>query len=193
MEDILYKDDGLEYEIGRHFSEVSEGITLLEKQEISVAIMVMNIVRKNGGTVYLFGNGGSHTTASHFANDLLKVARVKAVCIGDMTSSMLAYGNDDGWKKMFSNPLEGMLRECDGVVGISCSGNSENVVSGLRVALDRGVLAVGLTGMSLDSEINKIGLNALVHTLGSPDIRVQEDLHVMVCHSIIRSLQVWHE
>lgn len=189
MNEYLYTDKETKDRVGTHFSEVSEGMTLLDVQAIEKAVMVLSVVRRNGGTVYLFGNGGSHTTASHFANDLLKVSRLKAVCIGDMTSSMLAYGNDDGWKNMFSNPLKEMLRERDGVVGISCSGNSENVVSGLRVAIDEGILAVGLTGMSESSEINKIGVNALVHTLGVSDIRVQEDLHLMVCHAIVRGLQ----
>lgn len=174
--------------IRKHLSDVSEGMTLLDLDEVRSLVMGFEIVRKAGGVVYLFGNGGSHTTAGHFANDLMKMGRVKAVCVGDMVASMLAYGNDNGWENMYVEPLSKMLGRNDAVVGISCSGGSVNVVKALRHAVREGVLAMGLTGDSLESEINKIGLNCLVHA-PYPDIRVQEDLHLMVCHAIVRELQ----
>jgi len=174
--------------IGKHLAEVSEAMTLLDVKEIQMAAMALGVVKKNYGRVFVFGNGGSHATASHFANDLLKMARVQAFCIGDMQSTMLAYGNDEGWQNMYLSPLREILKAGDGVVGISCSGNSENVVNALSFAADEGVLTVGLTGLSDMSEINELALNALVHVRAN-DIRVQEDVHLMVCHAIVRVLQ----
>lgn len=174
--------------IGKHLAEVSETMTLLDAEEIQMAAMALGVVKKNFGRVFVFGNGGSHATASHFANDLLKMARVQAFCIGDMQSTTLAYGNDEGWQNMFLSPLRQIMKAGDGVVGISCSGNSENVISALEFACDEGVLAVGLTGLSDSSRINKLELNALVH-VRADDIRVQEDVHLMVCHAIVRVLQ----
>lgn len=173
----------------KHLAQVSEGMALLDLEEIEKVIMTLGIVRKGGGTVYICGNGGSHTTASHFANDLMKMARIKAVCLGDMSATIFAYGNDDGWVDMFKKPLEDMLGIGDAVIGISCSGKSVNILSALGYAIEQGVIAVGFTGISNESEINRLGLTALVHTLGVPDIRVQEDLHVMACHAIVRTLQ----
>ena len=175
--------------IGIHFAQVEEGLTLMDQDEIAGMVHVLNMVKQNGGTVYVFGNGGSHATAGHFANDLMKMCRIKAVCVGDMASAMMAWGNDTGWENMFYGPINEMVQPNDGVVGISCGGNSENVTRALIAAKDEwGVLCAGMTGISNSSEINMIGLDALIHAR-VPDIRVQEDLHLMVCHAIVRAIQ----
>lgn len=175
-------------QLRKHLSEVSEAMTLLDVEEIERMVMALGIVRKNGGTVYLFGNGGSHATASHMANDLTKIARVRAMCVGDMNSSVFAYGNDNGWRNMFSDLIRGLVQPKDGLIGISCSGNSENVLESLEFGMSEGILSVGMTGPSQTSKINGIGLNALVHVMAE-DIRVQEDLHLMVAHAVVRQLQ----
>lgn len=175
--------------IGIHFRQVEEGLTMMDEGEIEKMVDMLKAVRAVGGTVYVCGNGGSHSTAGHFANDLLKMCRIRAVCVGDMGASMMAYGNDEGWENMFAGPLEKMVKAQDCVVGISCSGNSKNVVNALTLAKEQwGLLGGGLTGISNSSEINEIGLDALVHAR-VPDIRVQEDLHLIVCHAVVRSIQ----
>ena len=174
--------------IRKHLAQVEEAMTLLDEDEIRNAITILEVVRRAGGTVYVFGNGGSHATASHFANDLMKMAGCRAVCIGDMSSAVLAYGHDNGWRNMYCDPLGEMLKDADGVVGISCSGNSENVISALEMATGRKVLTIGMTGLALDSEINNLGLDGLIHA-NFPDIRIQEDIHLMVCHAIVRAMQ----
>jgi D-sedoheptulose 7-phosphate isomerase len=173
----------------RHFEHVEDGMNLLDEVEIRRAVDVLKVVRNLGGTVYLFGNGGSHATAGHFANDLMKMCGIRAVCIGDMTSTMLAYGNDNGWDNMFIDQLKEMIDRKDCAFGISCSGNSVNVIRALEMTRSRDILAVGLTGESFHSVINDCALDALVHTPGVQDIRAQEDLHLMICHAIVRSLQ----
>lgn len=175
--------------IESHLRQVEEGMTLLDTEEINRVVRVLKVVKDVGGTVYLFGNGGSHTTAAHFANDLSKMLRIKAECLGNMTALVTAYGNDTGWRNMYSGILAHRVKERDCVVGISCGGNSENVLFGLRLGRERECFSIGLTGMDNSSEINKLGLDALVHTPGVPDIRVQEDLHLMVCHAIVRQMQ----
>lgn len=172
----------------KHLSQVSEAMTLLDMEEVGKAVQVLRIVKRTGGRVWLFGNGGSHSTAGHFANDLVKMAHLPAVCLGDMNSMTFAYGNDNGWGRMFVDPLAKMCREGDGVVGISCSGNSENVLEAMKWAQDNGILTVGLTGLGNGSLMNTLGPDAIVH-VRSDDIRVQEDVHLMVCHAIVRELQ----
>lgn len=177
-------------QILRHLSEVGEGMTFLDPSEIQKAVDILKLVRDNyHGTAYLLGNGGSHATASHFANDLTKMCRLRAVCIGDMAPSMLAYGNDNGWGGMFAGPLVRFVNPAgDVVIGISCSGNSENVINGLSYARSREILTIGMTG-GKDGEIAGLNLDALIHTPGTHDIRTQEDLHSIVCHAIARALQ----
>lgn len=171
-----------------HFSQVDEAMTLMDLDEIEKAVDGIKLVRSVDGTIYLFGNGGSHATASHFSNDLNKMCRVKAVCIGDMVPTVTAYGNDDGWGNMFANHLRKVLKTDDGVIGFSCSGFSENVINALSAAKSRGILTIGFTGLGNTTEINKIGVDCLVHAR-TPEIRVQEDMHMIICHAISKALQ----
>lgn len=178
----------MEHTIHKHLSEVSEGMTLLDQTAVDGAACVLKVVKRTGGRVWLFGNGGSHSTAGHFANDLLKMAHISAVCLGDMSASLLAFGNDNGWGNMYLDPLKELCKQGDAVVGISCSGNSENVLNAMKWAQDNGVLTIGLTGLSNNSLMDTLGPDALVH-VPVADIRVQEDVHLMVCHAIVRALQ----
>lgn len=172
----------------KHLTQVEEGMTLLDRDEVLQMVRVIRLIKAAAGTLYLFGNGGSHATASHFANDLTKMIKIRAVCVGDMTPVVTAYGNDTGWENMFASHLSAVCRDTDGLVGISCSGNSNNVLKGLGVGKTKGLLTIGLTGISNSSPINYLDLDALVHAR-VPDIRVQEDLHMMVCHAVVRCLQ----
>lgn len=176
--------------IMKHMRQVEEGMTLLDIAEVERLVSILKFVKEGNGTVYLFGNGGSHTTASHFANDLMKMAKIKAVCVGDMAPAVMAWGNDTGWENMYYGPLSEMVEtKYDALIGISCSGNSENVVRALRAGLDQwSMLTCCLTGMSDSNMVSTLGLDAVVH-VRVPDIRVQEDIHLMVCHAVVRALQ----
>ncbi len=171
-----------------HFNQSSEAMSLVDRDEAVEVVRILEIVRKSGRRVYVCGNGGSHATASHFVNDLVKQNRIKAECVGSDISTVYAYGNDEGWQNMFSGAISGKLEAGDCVVGFSCSGNSENVIKALELAQQFGAFTVGFTGLSKSSKMALMGLNALVY-VPVPDIRVQEDLHLMLCHSIVRALQ----
>lgn len=169
-----------------HLSDVSYVLAQMNMLELDELERMVSVVRERGGVLYLFGNGGSHATASHFANDLTKMVKVRAVCLGDLVPLMTAVGNDDAWERMYAGMLAGFLRPEDGVIGISCSGESKNVLNGLLLARGRRVLCAALTGSSTESSINRLGLDALVHTPELEDIRVQEDVHLIVCHAVTR-------
>jgi len=171
----------------KHMSQVVEGINMVDGGEYWEVLEALKLVRKAGGVVYTMGNGGSSATAAHFTNDLVKMGKVRSVCLTGQVPLMMAYGNDEGWEMMLAKPLAKMMREEDMAFGISCSGNSENVVNALAWAHDRDWLSVGMTGCSHECAINGI-TSALIHTM-VPDIRVQEDLHLMLCHALARGLQ----
>lgn len=172
----------------KHISQVVEGLNLLDHEELERIVQVLEILRMTGGTLFVFGNGGSAATASHFVNDLLKAGKVRAVCVSDMVPVVDAYGNDTGWENMFMGPLTGLMDAKDGVLGISCSGRSLNVITALEWAAGQTELVLGMTGIGNDSPINAIPNIDLLHAR-VPDIRVQEDLHVIACHAIVRALQ----
>lgn len=176
--------------IEKHLRQVEEGMSLLDQSEVMKLVEILKVVRKNHGTVYVFGNGGSMVTASHFANDLMKMCRIKAVAVGDMKAVVSAWGNDTGWENMFFGPLSEMVTGKDALVGISCSGNSANVIRALQAGRDEwDALCAGMTGMSDQSMMTALDLDVIIHTWGVPDIRVQEDLHLMICHAVVREIQ----
>jgi D-sedoheptulose 7-phosphate isomerase len=175
--------------IEKHITQVTQGLSVLDRQEMEQAAALLRVVREWGGVAYLFGNGGSAATASHFANDLLKMAKLKAVCLSDAFPVVSAYGNDGGWENMYLDFLKTSFDyQKDCAVGITCSGNSENVVRAVEWVHKQAGLALVLTGDRKDSKIGGISGLTVVRAL-VPDIRVQEDLHSVVCHALARALQ----
>ena len=94
--------------------------------------------------IFVMGNGGSGTTASHFVCDINKGScfehekKFKVVCLNDNIPTILAYANDLSYDKIFVEQLKNFLNEGDIVIGISGSGNSENVLHAVSYAKEKG-------------------------------------------------------
>ena len=104
-----------------------------------------------GRKVVFFGNGGSASDASHLAGELLgKFAydrpALAAVCLSDHTAALTAVGNDYDYGEVFARQVRGLGVAGDVAVGLSTSGNSENVVRALEAARALGLVTVALTG-----------------------------------------------
>src|SRR5690348_6035259 len=93
----------------------------------------LRFARDNAGTVYVAGNGGSASTASHWVNDLGKATKrsgrapMRVMCLSDNASWLTALANDEGYEEVFSGLLENFARDQDLLVVISASGNSPNL------------------------------------------------------------------
>ena len=99
---------------------------------------------RRGGRVYFFGNGGSAADAQHWAAELsgwfyVDRPALPAFALGMNASEVTAIGNDYGYADVFARPLRGFIRPDDVAIGISTSGNSENVVRALEVAREAGL------------------------------------------------------
>jgi len=92
-----------------------------------------NIVNaiKNANFVYIIGNGGSASTANHFANDLVKMCGVKAISLCSNEAIVMAYANDDGYENIFYKQLRVFFRTGDLLITISGSGTSKNIVEAI--------------------------------------------------------------
>ena len=171
--------------IQKHFTTVSGTLLVLNQYEIEKAVHILAEVRQEGGFVWIVGNGGSAATASHFANDLEKMCGVRAISVPDLMPKVLAYGNDNGWDRMFSDVIARNVGVHDAVIAISCSGNSANVV---RVAKEHAYnRLIVLTGNDEESALSLMGADALI-SVGADDKKVQEDVHLAVCHAIAGAL-----
>jgi D-sedoheptulose 7-phosphate isomerase len=105
----------------------------------------------SGARVFFFGNGGSSMDAGHLAAEFLgrfirERPALGGICLSDATAAVTAIGNDYGFAEVFSRQLAGLARAGDVAIGLTTSGNSENVVRALELARELDVLSVALTG-----------------------------------------------
>ena len=137
-------------------------------------------------TIYIMGNGGSAATALHFALDLQKAAGKNALCLNSNIPLISAYANDDGYESIFVNQLKEASR-LDVVIGISCSGNSLNVIRAIRHAKDVcKMITIGFTGDDGGKLAEEVDYLVRVPF---EDIKNQEDAHLALCHAITAALE----
>ena len=143
--------------------------------------------RDNDQTIYVMGNGGSASTATHFTSDLLKTSivknkkRFKAHSLSDNIPVVLAWANDDEYNNVFLGQLENFLKENDIVIGFSGSGNSENVIKAIEFANNNNATTISFTGKGGGklSKISQINL-----TVPSEEMLTIETMHLLICHLI---------
>jgi len=169
-----------------HFKAVADALGLVDLEQVSCAVGILRIVKQRKGMVWIVGNGGSAATAEHFANDLLKTAGVRAVALPGMTSTVSAYGNDEGWENMYKHTLLGLSKQDDALVAISCSGNSPNVYELAHWWFDNLVVLTG--NEKIKNKLANINQGVPVIHVEDSDIAVQEDVHLSICHAIAKSL-----
>ncbi|HET9166874.1 MAG TPA: SIS domain-containing protein [Candidatus Angelobacter sp.] len=141
---------------------------------------------ENGRTALFFGNGGSAAAASHVICDLNKAAsseqrRLKAISLTDNVPLMTAWANDAGYEHVFSEQLKTFVQPGDVAVAISCSGNSANVLLGIKAAREAGAITVGLTGFDGGNLKEACDICVIVP---SYTIQIVEDIHCSILHAL---------
>ena len=140
--------------IDRQFGEtlaLLEAVRAGDQAPLVKAIEVIGEALANGQALLVFGNGGSAADAQHFAAEFVgRFARerraVPALALTTDTSALTAIANDYGFERVFARQIEAFGAPGDVAVAISTSGNSANVIEGLRAASERGMTTVALTG-----------------------------------------------
>jgi len=123
---------------------------ILLDQIVKAVYMITDCI-KSGGKIILFGNGGSAADAQHLAAEFVgrfKLERkaIPAMALSTNTSSITAIANDYNYDLVFARQIEAFANEKDVIIGISTSGNSQNVIEGIIKAKDIGAKTIGLTG-----------------------------------------------
>jgi D-sedoheptulose 7-phosphate isomerase len=138
-------------------------------------------------TLFFCGNGGSAATASHFANDL-RMCQVlgkgcNAISLTDV-SGITCAGNDFGYENCFVKQLESLFNPGDVVVGISASGNSENVIRALQYANENGGESVAIVGFG-GGKMKDIAQHVIHVKTEIGEYGIVEDIHMMLDHLIV--------
>lgn len=180
--------------MAEYLESEAKAVQSLDLDELNMAVNAILDARNRGGTIYTMGNGGSAATASHMVCDFAKGAseclmgkKFRFECLCDNTPIVMAIANDICYEDVFVFQLQGKLQPGDLVIGISGSGNSENVLRAVRYAKEMGVPVIGMTGYSGGAlrEIADYSMHVNIN-----DMQIAEDLHMMFDHMLLRVLDL---
>ena len=160
----------------------------IHEHEIEIFRLVADIVHalKNGNKVLFCGNGGSAADSQHLAAEFVgrfqaERQALPAIALTTDTSALTALGNDYGFNKVFARQVEAIGKTGDILIGISTSGNSENVVQAFQQAEEKGITIVSLTGKSGGKLKHYANIN--ISSQSEITARIQE-AHILVGHIV---------
>ena len=156
--------------------------------EIRLFVDALLSARESGSTIFFIGNGGSAATASHFANDLSFGTNqykkpFKVMSLADNLPVLTALGNDYGYDEIFIRQLKIYAKRGDVLVGISASGNSQNVIKAFEYASTYEITTISLT--AFDGGILKETSDYNIHIpTDEKEYGPAEDLHMILDHLV---------
>lgn len=187
------------------FKELSRITEEISKNDIEAAISLLYQTWQQEGTVFVMGNGGSASTASHFAADLAKYTivegqkRFKVMGLTDNPSLISAWTNDSGFGTIFVEQIRPWIKEGDIVLGFSVHGGSgsgdagpwsQNLVQAMKLAKERGAKVIGFSGFEGGAmrQMGDVSVVVPIHSepFGTPLV---EAFHVVLHHLICAALK----
>jgi D-sedoheptulose 7-phosphate isomerase len=162
--------------------------------DVDAALACLERAYREGRHVFVIGNGGSAATASHTANDLLKVGHKAgkrgfgAFALADNVPTITAIANDEDYSDIFSRQLELLAKKDDVLILFSASGNSPNILKAMNVARALGMKVIALLGMGGGKASPLADVSVVVR---SNDYGPIEDAHMALDHLIASYLSDW--
>ena len=168
-------------------ADVLKAIDTIELEKVGQAIDILKRARDEDRRIFVCGNGGSASTASHFVCDMVKGAsfhrdkRFRIMALTDSLPTITAYANDVCYDCVFVEQLKNFAEPGDVVIAISGSGNSPNVLQAMEYANSIGCRTIALSGRNG----GKLGPMAQLNLQASnPHMGRIEDVHMIVMHMI---------
>jgi D-sedoheptulose 7-phosphate isomerase len=168
-------------------ADVLKAIETIELEKVCQAIDILKRARDEDRRIFVCGNGGSASTASHFVCDMVKGAsfhrdkRFRIMALTDSLPTITAYANDVCYDCVFVEQLKNFAEPGDVVMAISGSGNSPNVLQAMDYANSIGCRTIALSGR----DGGKLGHMAQLNLQAShPHMGRIEDVHMIVMHMI---------
>ena len=162
------------------------------KEVIEKIYLEIKNARNGNNKIFIMGNGGSASTSSHFVSDLLKTSltkenkRTKAISLTDNIPVVMAWANDTSFEDIFYSQLENFLVKGDLVIGISGSGNSQNVIKAIEFANTKEAKTICMLGRD-GGKLAKISqLNIIIP---NKDMLTIETMHLLICHLLTALLR----
>lgn len=162
-----------------------EALEKIDNQQLETLFNLIEATKENGNNIFMLGNGGSAASASHWVCDFNKgvnvdgVKRLKMYSLTDNTPLFSALGNDFSYEDSFLEQVKNYLEPGDLVVGLSVSGNSENIVRAIEYANDHSANTFSIIG-DFGGKMGEISNETIV--VPSKNYGIVEDIHMYTCH-----------
>jgi D-sedoheptulose 7-phosphate isomerase len=188
---------GTKLDVRPFLHRVSEELARIDPREVRGLADLIYDCYQYGRTLFICGNGGSGSNASHFCEDLGKGTlrredfdnddkkRLRVISLTDNTPYILAWGNDEGFDRVFVEQLKNLACEGDALVAISGSGNSPNILRAVEWANRRGLKTFGCTGFS-GGKLRSLAQQGLHVPLD--DMGIVESIHLTAFHWVVDNL-----
>ncbi len=169
--------------------ELTGIINMIDAKEFESLVGELTSAYERQSNIFICGNGGSAATASHFACDINKGVsfgkekRFRVTCLSDSVSTIMAYSNDVSYDCIFVEQLKNFMNAGDLLIGISGSGNSENVLKAVRYANEGGGRTFGICGCG-GGRLKDSAQKSLV--INSSDMQKVEDAHLIILHCVMQ-------
>ena len=179
-------------QINSYLKRLNNTINNLSIEEIEKCAEVLIDAYEKEKNIFICGNGGSASTASHFACDINKGVsygldtRFKIIPLTDNFATITAYSNDVSYEVIFLEQLKNFYREGDVLIAISGSGNSKNIINVVEYVNQKKGITIGWTGYDggLLKKISNYSVNANVM-----DMQTSEDIHMILVHILMKVLR----
>lgn len=176
----------------RYIDQLQRTLNSLPLTQVNKVIDTLQEARLQNRQIFIMGNGGSASTATHFVCDLAKNTRHSAwpsfrvFGLSDNMALLSAYANDEGYENVFAQQLANYVQPEDVVIAISASGNSANVLRAVELARERDAQTIGFTGF----DGGQLGTMVDLHVhIASDCIEQVEDVHLILEHLICTVLR----
>src|SRR5262245_54544207 len=188
---------GITLNVPSFLKRVGEALQRVDPKQIEALADAIFRCYQEGRTVFLCGNGGSGSNASHFCEDLGKGTlrredfendakkRLKVLSLTDNTPYILAWANDEGYERVFVEQLKNLAGEDDLLIAISGSGNRPNVLRAVEWGNRQGLRTFGCTGFG-GGKLRKLAQQNLHVPLD--DMGIVESIHLTVFHWVLDHL-----
>ncbi len=177
----------------RYLASVQEAIAGLDRNAIVRVAELLLDARERGNQVFIVGNGGSSSTASHMAADLTRAASgsagplLRCRSLTDNVPTLTAWSNDVGYEAAFQLQMEQVIEPGDVLIAISASGQSPNIIAAVDAARKQGASVVGLVGLG-GGKLAEIADVSVV--VPSDDYGPVEDIHLLLGHLLTTEIRL---
>ncbi|RLA64194.1 MAG: D-sedoheptulose 7-phosphate isomerase [Epsilonproteobacteria bacterium] len=179
----------IQKELHAHQKTINNTIEVMIPNILKASELMVQVL-KSGNKILLIGNGGSAADAQHIAAELTgryKSERkgLPAIALTTDTSALTAISNDYGYARVFDRQVEALANKGDLLIGISTSGNSDNILSALTLAKELGCHTLGLSGKGGGKMNDICNLNLIIPSEDTP--RIQE-MHILIGHILCQAV-----